>query len=322
MNEIPITGTELSDAKQVEKLMRDIHEVLDFSVAERLAEMPKHPANPWVHLKGWRIGKPKHTDKVTGKVTNAVAGWKDWKIDPEHGDYEFRAHSWGILPLPENTPLTWIDSQGLSSACPAKGQVTPVNTDPYYDTIKCEPVTIQLCYVVRPAEQFGIGNDAILVRSIYPPEYPKFNPEIGTGLEMQSDNVNITENGLVTEDRYSLIEHFFIVDENGEKQKASRTVPFYASPESTECLYVTGTSGRTQITRALSRMTGDRYRYVASFEVKGDLIEWMQELRSAMWGDEMSKQMDKEAQDKIDASLNYGNESIDMLMGSMAKKSA
>lgn len=321
MNEIPITGTELADAKLVEKLMRDIHEVLDFSVAEGLAEMPKHPDNPWVHLKGWRIGRPKRTDKTTGKETPAVAGWKDWKQDAD-SDYAFRSYSWGILPLPENTPLTWIDSKGISSACPSAGQVTPINTNPYYDTMKCEPDVTQLCYVVRPAEQFGIGNDAILVRSIYPPEFPKYNPEIGTGLEILSQTVNITGNGVITEDRYSLVEHFFIVDENGEKQAGTRTIPFYVDADNKECLYLTGTSGRAIVDRALSRMTGDRYRYCASFEVKGDLIDWMQELRSAMWGDEMSKQMEKEAQDKIDASQNYGDESLDMLLGSMAKKSA
>tara|TARA_B100000686_G_C16704017_1_gene925139 strand:- start:605 stop:1567 length:963 start_codon:yes stop_codon:yes gene_type:complete len=320
MNEIPITGTELANEREVEKLMRDIHYVLDFSVAERLTESPQHPANPWVHMKGWRNGKPARVDKQTGEKIPAVLGWKDWKADGD-SDYAFRSHAWGILPLPENTPLTWIDSQGLSSACPSKGQVTPINTNPYFDTMKCEPDVTQLCYVVRPAEQYGIGNDAILVRSIYPSEFPKFNPEIETGLAIQHQNVTITGNGAIQEDRYSLIEHFFIVDENGEKQAGTRTIPFYVDDENRECLYLTGTSGRAIVDRALSRMTGPRYRYCASFEVKGDLIDWMDKLRGAMWGEEVGKQQIKDAEDKINASNSYGDASIDLLMGSH-KKSA
>ena len=141
--ENPITGTELSNQRQVEKLMRGIQNVLDFSVAERLTDRPEHPDNPWALMKAWRIGDDR------------FAGWLGWK--EKDGDFAFRSHAWGILPLHEDTPLTWVDTKGMSSACPSKGQVTPINTNPYYDMMRCEPLVTQLLYVVKPAEQYGIG---------------------------------------------------------------------------------------------------------------------------------------------------------------------
>ena len=304
--ENPITGTELANERQVEKLMRDVVHVLDFSVAERLTELPEHPDNPWALMKAWRIGD------------DQLAGWLGWKEEKD-GDFAFRSHAWGILPLHWDTPLTWIDSHGLSSACPSKGQVTPINVNPYFDTLKCEPTVTQLLYVVKPQEQYGIGADALLVRSIFPPEFDAYNPETETGLAIQSERVELTKGG-VTEDRYSLIEHTYSVDaETGEKRPATRTVPFYQDEDNREVLYTTGNAGRTLITRAHSRMTGDRYRYVASCEVKGDLINWMEELRTAMWGEEYAKQQIRDAEIKIEASMNYGKASINMLAGSHVK---
>ena len=304
--ENPITGTELSNERQVEKLMRGIQNVLDFSVAERLTDRPEHPDNPWALMKAWRVGDDR------------FAGWLGWKEEKD-GDFAFRSHAWGILPLPENTPLTWVDTKGMSSACPSKGQVTPINTNPYYDMMRCEPLVTQLLYVVKPAKQYGIGADALLVRSIYPPEFDDYNPETETGLAIQSERVELTKGG-ITEDRYSLIEHSYSVDaETGEKRPATRTIPFYVDADNTEVLYSTGNAGRTIVTRAHSRMTGDRYRYVASCEFDGDLINWMEELRSAMWGEEVSKQQIRDAEIKIEASLNYGRASIDLLAGSHVK---
>ena len=303
--ENPITGTELSNQRQVEKLMRGIQNVLDFSVAERLTDRPEHPDNPWALMKAWRIGDDR------------FAGWLGWK--EKDGDFAFRSHAWGILPLHEDTPLTWVDTKGMSSACPSKGQVTPINTNPYYDMMRCEPLVTQLLYVVKPAKQYGIGADALLVRSIYPPEFDDYNPETETGLAILSERVELTKGG-ITEDRYSLIEHSYSVDaETGEKRPATRTIPFYVDADNTEVLYSTGNAGRTIVTRAHSRMTGDRYRYVASCEFDGDLINWMDELRSAMWGEEFAKQQIRDAEIKIEASLNYGRASIDLLAGSHVK---